>query len=731
MNGTRIDRRILLPLYILAFILLREWLIPVIELTDSGHLILFLLFVALAFLLALLRVKWWIVVPIKVLYVAWTTHYMFFDRILLSRETVTYLIKNLFSNIPIIMVGDWEQITNPFRTVLFFSLLWMTCYLIRHWIEVRKSILLFYIMTVVFISFIDTFGPYSADAAIFRIMVTGLLLLGMLTISRLAEKHHTSISTGAFLSISVPLLFMVVVSGAFANVLPKQEPIWPDPLPYFKSFVQGSGEGGGSGISTSGYDADDSTLGGSFVQDDTLVIEAKVAEKQYWKIETKNTYTSKGWEQISANKAQTTYDSGMEMSDFGNSDYANEESRLLADLQVSEDFPFIVYPYGMNKVYASQDVVLQHSETSGKYFTEIGGSEGILDSYEIEFTKPDYSLKALRDTTMEDFSSETEDFNQYLQLPEQLPERVRDLAETISVDHESVYEKTKAIERYFGRNGFVYTQQGVAIPKAGDDYVDQFLFDTKKGYCDNFSTSMVVMLRAIDIPARWVKGFAPGEYVMNDAGERVYQITNNEAHSWVEAYMPGIGWMPFEPTIGFSNLTEVEYDIEQNNDELKAPEIKEPKKQKKEQEKKQATVKKEFEIGELFIDFGEWIRSNSWKIVAAGFILALTAWRVFIARAKWLPRVLIHTHKSRKYDWFDFTKQYKSLLKQLDRSGLKRKDGMTLSDYAMSVDKYFGGERMITLTKAYEKGLYGGDITNHNWVVLKEIWEDLINRSSG
>ena len=57
-------------------------------------------------------------------------------------------------------------------------------------------------------------------------------------------------------------------------------------------------------------------LGGSFVQDSTLVFEAKVASEQYWKIETKNTYTSKGWEQVSVNDTQTSYTPGMEMGEI-------------------------------------------------------------------------------------------------------------------------------------------------------------------------------------------------------------------------------------------------------------------------------------------------------------------------------------------------------------------------------------------------------------------------------
>lgn len=728
MTGARIDRQLLLILYILALILLREWLIPVIELTNSDHLTLFLLFVALSFFLALIKAKWWIVVPTKIIFIVVATHYVFFEKVLFTKETLVYVSGDFLSNAPIIMNGDWESITNPFRTVLFFALLWMTTYLIRHWIEVRKSILLFYIMTILFIAFIDTFGGYAAGGAIFRIMVTGLLLLGLLAITRLAEKHNTSVPTGAFLAISVPLLFAVVVSGTLANILPKQDPIWPDPLPYFESFVQGSGEGGGA---KSGYDTNDSTLGGSFVQDSTLVIEAKVANEQYWKIETKNTYTSKGWEQVSVDDSQTSYTPGMEMEEIAGQGNVDATAQQLADLKVSEDFSFIVYPYGMNKVYATKDVVFQYLEGAGKYSTEIEGKEGVLDSYQVEFTEPDYSLKKLRATRMEDFSEVAEDLTQYLQLPEQLPERVEELAKNITENQESVYEKTKAIEKYFGRNGFVYTQQGVAIPKAGDDYVDQFLFDTKQGYCDNFSTSMVVMLRSIDIPARWVKGFAPGEFVLNDEGEKVYQITNNEAHSWVEAYMPGIGWMPYEPTIGFSSLTDIEYDIELNLDDTLTPEVKKPEQPKKEQAEKTVKADRNFKNSEIFKTMGTWIRNNMWIIGVIVLIVIFAGWRIFVSRVKWLPKVLVYVHRTKQEDWLTFTKRYNSLLKQLDRSGLKRATGMTLSDYATSVDNYFGGERMKMLTTAYEKGFYGGNITEHEWVVLREIWEDLINRSSG
>lgn len=729
MTGKKMDRRLLVLLYILGFVLLREWLMPVMELTDTDYLGIFLLFVALSFLLALIRVKWWVTVPVKLIYIVWVIHYVYMDKVLFSKDTALYLFKDVLSNVQIIIGADWDNITNPFKTALFFLLLWMTTYLIRHWIEVKKSILLFYMMTVIFIAFIDTFSPYSADGSIFRIMVAGLLLLGLLSVSKLIDKHNKSISAGAFIAMSLPLLSLVVMSAALASVLPKQEPVWPDPVPYFKSIVQGTG-GGSASISKSGYDTDDSALGGSFIKDDTVVFEVKVASKQYWKIETKNTYTSKGWEQVPAKDAQTTYTPGMELGGPEKYWETPGNPQLLAEFQVLEPFPFIVYPYGINRVYAMDDALFLRSEMSGKYSTTIRGSEDSLNMYEIEFKEPNYSLNALRAAEMSDYASEPVDFTSYLQLPQQLPQRVRDLAEEIAEPFDNVYEKTRAIEGYFKKNGFVYSQQNVAIPKAGDDYVDQFLFDTKSGYCDNFSTAMVVMLRALDIPARWVKGFAPGESIINGSGEWIYQVTNNEAHSWVEVYMPGVGWMPFEPTIGFSGLAQIDYDVELDLTDTEVPEVKEPEQPKKEPAKKPVKANKNVEFTKYVESITTWLKNNKWLMAVGLAGLAFVAWRLFVVRVKWLPRVLIYASRSSKEDWVTFDKQYTSLLKQLNRLGLKRAGGMTLTDYAATVDDYFGGDTMRLLTTAYEKGLYGGNTTDHDWARLKKMWEDLINMTS-
>jgi transglutaminase-like putative cysteine protease len=130
----------------------------------------------------------------------------------------------------------------------------------------------------------------------------------------------------------------------------------------------------------------------------------------------------------------------------------------------------------------------------------------------------------------------------YLQLPPKLDPRIPQLARKITAAAENPYDKSVVLESYLRRN-FGYTLNLAGKP--GADPLAQFLFVTKAGHCEYFASAMAVMLRTLGIPSREVNGFLPGEF--NDvAGD--YIVRASDAHSWVEAYFPGSGWITLDPT---------------------------------------------------------------------------------------------------------------------------------------------------------------------------------------
>lgn len=137
------------------------------------------------------------------------------------------------------------------------------------------------------------------------------------------------------------------------------------------------------------------------------------------------------------------------------------------------------------------------------------------------------------------------DRQRYLQLP-RLPDRIAALADSLTRDHESRYDKAKAIERYL-RTEFTYTRE---LPRtAGEATLDHFLFQRRAGHCEYYSTAMAVLLRSVGIHARNVNGFLGGRW--NEFGQYL-AVTQNEAHSWVEVWFPTYGWVTFDPTPGGS-----------------------------------------------------------------------------------------------------------------------------------------------------------------------------------
>jgi transglutaminase-like putative cysteine protease len=102
------------------------------------------------------------------------------------------------------------------------------------------------------------------------------------------------------------------------------------------------------------------------------------------------------------------------------------------------------------------------------------------------------------------------------------------------------YGRVKAIETKL-QEDYTYAERVPTRPVP----LNGFLFDDKRGYCQQFSGTMALMLRMLGIPARVAAGFSPGSY-NRDTGE--YRVRDLDAHSWVEVYFTGIGWVPFDPT---------------------------------------------------------------------------------------------------------------------------------------------------------------------------------------
>jgi len=132
--------------------------------------------------------------------------------------------------------------------------------------------------------------------------------------------------------------------------------------------------------------------------------------------------------------------------------------------------------------------------------------------------------------------------DRYLQLPPDLPLRVRSLAEAITENHHNVYDKATALERYLRE---IEYNELIAAPPKGVDGVDYFLFGIREGYCDYYASAMAVMARAVGIPAQVAAGYGEGEY---NPDTKTFRVKEKDAHAWVEVYFPRFGWVEFEPT---------------------------------------------------------------------------------------------------------------------------------------------------------------------------------------
>jgi transglutaminase-like putative cysteine protease len=130
----------------------------------------------------------------------------------------------------------------------------------------------------------------------------------------------------------------------------------------------------------------------------------------------------------------------------------------------------------------------------------------------------------------------------YAQVPVSTA-RVRRLAAEITATAPTAFDKVRAIEQWLGAN----TKYSLDAPlsRPGEDVVDHFVFDSRRGWCEQVASTLAVMLRSVGVPARVATGFVTGHH---DPLTGRYVVRERDAHAWTEVYFPGVGWQGFDPT---------------------------------------------------------------------------------------------------------------------------------------------------------------------------------------
>jgi len=278
------------------------------------------------------------------------------------------------------------------------------------------------------------------------------------------------------------------------------------------------------GIKTIGFtDKVDFGSFGDIKRDQTVVMrvemDQEISPPYYWRGITMDTFDGISWMNTS-----------------------KEKSRILK----TED-EFIIVPYDKSRV-VEQRIYLEPIESDvifglAKVAAVNADTFSLLVDDAQGITMPGKLSRRIKYSVRSDIegSSRGRSEEQYLQMPGNM-ERIINLARSITPVGSSDAQKASALEAYLKRN-YAYSLS-TTPPPAGMSVLENFLFNTKTGFCEHYASSMVVMLRGLGIPSRVVNGFYGGE--RNEYGNYLI-VRQSDAHAWVEALINN-QWKRFDPT---------------------------------------------------------------------------------------------------------------------------------------------------------------------------------------
>ncbi|MDR7520981.1 MAG: DUF3488 and DUF4129 domain-containing transglutaminase family protein [Armatimonadota bacterium] len=271
----------------------------------------------------------------------------------------------------------------------------------------------------------------------------------------------------------------------------------------------------------------------------------------------------------------------------------------------------------------------------------------------------------------------------YLALPP-IPDRVRALALRLVAGEPTLYDQVAAVNQYL----WTAYRYDLSIPpqRRPGDAVDYFLFEERRGYCEQFASAMVVLLRSAGIPARLVTGYTPG--TLNPL-TGLLEVRNSDAHAWVEVFFPGIGWVEFEPTPGFPDTADLGGPVIRRWvwQELAAR-----------AQADLAWLASRFPVlRRVAAGVREAAAAGLWAaVIAAGVAAAVGTWRTASRRALPAPpRAALR-------------EVYHQMCAVLARRGLRRRPSETVEEFRRRAQAWGGLPEVEAISAAVEAAAYGG-----------------------
>ena len=279
-----------------------------------------------------------------------------------------------------------------------------------------------------------------------------------------------------------------------------------------------------------------------------------------------------------------------------------------------------------------------------------------------------------------------------------LSENVRDALLEMTQGAETDVERLRAIEASLA--SLNYTRSPGELPDVisnESEFLDYFLLESRQGYCNYFATAFVLLARAQGIPARYVQGFC-----VPMRGKKEAVVYSYMAHAWPEAYLDGIGWIPFEPTPGFAGSRYTPWGLKSDKAEV----YKESDFQNKWQSKagqEDGMIPQETVAEDSVSSRGNSGARRFFGIAGLSF-LAVFLMGILVLASDYL----LHRYRYQKMNNEQkLNEDIRKIFKMLARTGIKRENGETLEEFAERCEDLLDTKGILCFIGNYEGYLYG------------------------